>query len=134
MDSGINAVATVLLNDYKKPKNQIVTKARGITILLGILATGIAFYVSFIGGLIKAFYSFMGLFSAPILALFLLGVLNRRMVFHHWLIGLAVSLPFTLWLQHGLGAHWVWYFPSSLLVAFAVSAIASCFSSTSSTA
>ena len=70
MDSGINAVATVLLNDYKKPKNQIVTKARFITILLGILATGIAFYVSSIGGLIKAFYSFMGLFSAPILALF----------------------------------------------------------------
>ena len=70
MDSGINAVATVLLNDYKKPRNQIVTKARFITIILGILATGIAFYVSSIGGLIKAFYSFMGLFSAPILALF----------------------------------------------------------------
>ncbi|MFL2860671.1 MAG: sodium:solute symporter family transporter [Pontiellaceae bacterium] len=134
MDSGINAVATVLLNDYKKPKNKIVTKARGITILLGILATGIAFYVSSIGGLIKAFYSFMGLFSAPILALFLLGVLNRRMAFHHWLIGLAVSLPFTLWLQHGLGAHWVWYFPSSFIVAFVVSAVASCFSTTSSTA
>ena len=134
MDSGINAVATVLLNDYKKPKNQIVRKARGITILLGILATGIAFYVSSIGGLIKAFYSFMGLFSAPILALFLLGVLNRRTAFHHWLIGLVVSIPFTLWLQHGLGVHWVWYFPSSFIVAFAVSAIASCFSATSSTA
>ena len=134
MDSGINAVATVLLNDYKKPKNQIVRKARGITILLGILATGIAFYVSSIGGLIKAFYSFMGLFSAPILALFLLGVLNRRTAFHHWLIGLVVSIPFTLWLQHGLGVHWVWYFPSSFIVAFAVSAIASYFSATSSTA
>ena len=134
MDSGINAVATVLLNDYKKPKNQIVTKARCITIILGILATGIAFYVSSIGGLIKAFYSFMGLFSAPILALFLLGVLNRRTAFHHWLIGLAVSLPFTLWLQHGLGVHWVWYFPSSFIVAFTVSAIASCFSTTSSMA
>jgi Na+/proline symporter len=134
MDSGINAVATVLLNDYKKPKNHIVKKARGITILLGILATGIAFYVSSIGGLIKAFYSFMGLFSAPILALFLLGVLNRRTAFHHWLIGLAASLPFTLWLQHGLDAHWVWYFPSSFAVAFGVSAIASCFSATSSKA
>ena len=134
MDSGINAITTVLLNDYKKPQSQIVKKARGITLLLGILATGLAFYVSTIGGLIKAFYSFMGLFSAPILALFLLGVLHRRTTFYHWLIGLAASLPFTLWLQHGLGVHWVWYFPGSFTVAFGISAIASCFSATSSKA
>ena len=81
-------------------------------------ATAIAFYVATLGGLIKAFAAFMGLFSAPILALFLLGVLTRRTRFTDWLIGLAASIPLTLWVQHGLRVHWVWYFPLSFTVTF----------------
>jgi SSS family transporter len=126
MDSGINALATVLLNDFKKPGDHVVRHARLLTILLGILATAIAFYVATLGGLIKAFAAFMGLFSAPILALFLLGVLTRRTRFTDWLIGLAGSIPLTLWAQHGLRVHWVWYFPLSFTAAFLTTWLAGC--------
>ncbi|WP_372845848.1 sodium/solute symporter [Pontiella sp.] len=136
MDSGINSIATVIINDFKKPRSQApslkrqvsdVALARILTVVLGILATALAFYVSTIGGIIKAFASFMSLFSAPVLALFLLGVLTRKGNFYGWLIGLAVSVPATLWLQKTVEAHWVYYFPFSFLVAFGIALTASRF-------
>ncbi|NNJ71221.1 MAG: sodium/solute symporter [Kiritimatiellales bacterium] len=152
MDSGINSIATVLINDIKNPlraysrphtansnssSDQLsasgckmpafsdVTLARIITVVLGILATSLAFYVSTIGGIIKAFATFMSLFSAPVLALFLLGILTRKGNFRGWLIGLAVSVPATGWLQKGVGAHWVYFFPFSFIVAFGIALLAS---------
>jgi SSS family solute:Na+ symporter len=134
MDSGINSIATVVINDFKKPLFQVsdftfqvsdVTLARIITLVLGLLATGIAFYVSTIGGIIKAFASFMGLFSAPVLALFLLGVLTRRGNFYGWLIGLAASLCTTVWLQYLLEVHWTYFFPASFLTAFIIALLTS---------
>jgi SSS family transporter len=138
MDSGINSITTVLISDFKKPFSDHVSPpasriphisdvslARLLTILLGIAATALAFYVSTIGGIIKAFASFMSLFSAPVLALFVLGVLTRRGNFKGWLIGLAVSLPATLWLQKTVEAHWVYYFPFSFLIAFGIALLAS---------
>jgi Na+/proline symporter len=83
--------------------------------------------VSTIGGIIKAFASFMSLFSAPVLALFLLGVLTRRGNFFGWLVGLAVSVPATWWLQKEVDAHWVYYFPFSFLITFIIALLASRF-------
>ncbi|VGO12024.1 Sodium/glucose cotransporter [Pontiella desulfatans] len=131
MDSGINSIATVLINDFKiTPHDSRITDvalARIITVGLGVAATSLAFYVSTIGGIIKAFASFMSLFSAPVLALFLMGVLTRKGNFQGWLVGLAVSVPATLWLQKMVEAHWVYYFPVSFLVAFGTALLASRF-------
>jgi len=125
MDSGINSIATVLINDFAKSVKNEVKTARILTLVLGIAATGLAFYVSTIGGIIKAFTSFMSLFSAPVLALFLLGVLTRLGNFQGWLIGVAASVPATLWMQKGVEAHWVYFFPFSFLVAFSIALLAS---------
>jgi SSS family transporter len=130
MDSGINSVATVIINDFLKVRPHAsrltdVALARILTIVLGLTATSLAFYVSGIGGIIKAFASFMGLFSAPVLALFLLGILTRRGNFKGWLVGLAVSIPTTLWIQKIVEAHWVYYFPISFLSAFSTALFAS---------
>jgi SSS family transporter len=142
MDSGINSIATVIINDFKNPlskntqyavRNNDVSLARTITIVLGIASTLLAFYVSTIGGIIKAFASFMSLFSAPVLALFLLGVLTRRGNFYGWLVGLALSVPATLWLQKVVEAHWVYYFPFSFLIAFLTALLTSCLFKTEET-
>ena len=125
MDSGINSIATVVLNDFAPSVGNKVRAARVLTVLLGVFATALAFYVSTIGGIIKAFASFMGLFSAPVLALFLLGILTRRGNFKGWLAGLAVSIAATLWLQKGVGAHWVYYFPFSFATCFGTALLAS---------
>ncbi|MDH3982176.1 MAG: sodium/solute symporter [Kiritimatiellaceae bacterium] len=132
MDSGINSIATVLITDFSKCTSRTsrlsdVALARIITIGLGALATALAFYVSTIGGIIKAFASFMSLFSAPVLALFLLGVLTRKGSFYGWLVGLAVSVPTTWWLQKEIEVHWVYYFPCSFLTAFGIALLASRF-------
>ncbi len=125
MDSGINSIATVVVSDFIQKKDKAVSLARILTVLLGVFATGIAFYVSTVGGIVKAFATFMGLFSAPVLALFLMGILTRRANFWGWLIGLAVSVPSTLWLQKVVEAHWVYFFPFSFIVAFSIGLLAS---------
>jgi Na+/proline symporter len=125
MDSGINSIATVIISDFVKSAKNEVRLARILTVVLGVSATALAFYVSTLGGIIKAFASFMSLFSAPVLALFLLGILTRRGNFKGWLVGLCVSVPATLWLQKVVEAHWVYFFPFSFLVAFLVALFAS---------
>jgi SSS family transporter len=118
MDSGINSIATVVLNDFAEWVENKVKAARILTVVLGVSATALAFYVSTLGGIIKAFASFMSLFSAPVLALFLLGIFTKRGNFKGWLVGLSVSVVATLWLQKVVEAHWVYYFPFSLFTAF----------------
>ena len=127
MDSGINSIATVVLNDFAESTKNKVRAARLLTLALGILATALAFYVSTIGGIIKAFASFMSLFSAPVLALFLLGIFTKKGNFKGWLVGLAVSVAATLWLQKSVVAHWVYYFPFSFFTAFPAALVASRF-------
>jgi Na+/proline symporter len=133
MDSGINSLATVISNDFVKPfrtapadDHATVTRARWYTVGLGLFATFAAFGVRHIGDIIDAFATFMSLFGAPVLALFLLGIFTRRVRFESWLVGVLVSLPATLWLQHGTEVNWTYYFPFSFLVtlgvAYAVSA------------
>jgi len=120
MDSGVNSMSTVLVCDFVRPLRKLrrseqhdVRLARLLTLLLGTFATGVAFYVSRIENIFKASSSFLGLFAGPILALFLMGMLTRRANFSGWLIGVFVSLPTTLWLQHGTEVHFIYYFPFS---------------------
>lgn len=118
MDSGINSLATVIVNDFVKPlrhkaKTELedVRLARVLTFVLGAFAVAVACYVSTIEGLLKASSSFLGLFAGPILALFLLGILTRRADFQGWLVATAIALVATVWLQYGLEAHFTYYFP-----------------------
>ena len=128
MDSGISSISTVIVNDFVKPLRKTpadeakdLRLARGLTLALGIGATLIAYYVSTLGHIIRAFATFMSLFSAPILALFLLGIFTRRAHFAGWVVGAAVAIPATLFLQSGwVKAHWVYFFPFSFIVTFAI--------------
>ena len=124
VDSGINALSSVCVTNFKRVKHPLKS-ARMLTLIFGITATLLAFYVSTLGGLIKAFTSFMSLFSAPVLALFLLGICSKRASLGGWLIGTAGSVGVSLWLQHGLEAHWVYYFPASFITVFTLGYIGS---------
>jgi solute:Na+ symporter, SSS family len=127
IDSGINSIATVAITDFinpirkkrlQNPARSEVKLARLLTLLLGLFATATAFYISTIGGIIKAFASFMGLFSAPVLALFLLGITTKRGSFAGWCVGLAASFGTSYLLQHVIEAHWVYYFPAAFITAY----------------
>lgn len=136
MDSGINSIATVVINDFTQPLNALsgrkrkrsdVQLARILTVILGILATVLAFYISTIDNILEAFFGFMGLFSAPVLSLFLLGVLTQRGNFKGWLIGLAASLAMSIWIQNFTEIHKIYYIPASFFVSLSIALIASPF-------
>ncbi len=123
MDSGINSMTTVVLNDLVSPvrrqpvtSERAVLEARLLTLLLGGVATALAFYASTLAHIVKAFATFMSLFSAPVLALFLMGMFSRHTTFSAWLIGCAVGVPATWWVQNKTDVHWVYYFPLAFVL------------------
>jgi SSS family transporter len=129
MDSGINSMATVIVNDFifpvvgkeKLEGRPVVRLARILTALLGLLATALSVYLFLFSGkegIIETFATFMGLFSAPVLALFLLGLLTKRGLFIAWVPAAAISIGFTAWLQF-TEVSWIWYFPSGFAITFA---------------
>jgi SSS family transporter len=134
MDSGISCVSTVIVNDFVKPlrgghddDRQDLRLARGLTFALGAFATGLAFYVSSFGQLIEAYSSIISLFNAPILALFLLGILSRRSRLGHWILGAALGVAANVWVQRATEVHWIYFFPLSLGLSFGVAWLASRF-------
>ncbi len=129
MDSGINSIATVLIKDFNITPHGSrftdVSMARILTVALGVAATAIAFYVSSLDSILKAFLTFMGTFSAPVLALFLLGTLTRRGNFKGWLIGATASILFSVWLQKATNVHEIYYIPFSFALCFGIAWLAS---------
>ena len=120
MDSGINSMATVVVNDFIGEGLRPVHRARIVTALLGVLATGLSILLFFVGkaeGIIETFATFLGLFSAPVLALFLLGLLTTRGSFFAWLPAAALGIGFTFWLKT-TEVVWIWYFPAGFSVTF----------------
>jgi len=132
MDSGINSITTVVMHDFVEPlrKNRVtprndVRDARWLTLGLGTLATVMAFYASTLDHIVKAFATFMSLFSAPVLAIFLLGMLSRRASFSGWLVGVVVAVPVTWLAQQSDTLHWVYYFPVCFLITLTLGWLAS---------
>ena len=124
MDSGINSVTTVVINDFIKPlrkgvgdERSAVRLARMCALALGTFATVVSFIVSYIEDILQASQTFLGLFSGPVLALFLLGILTRRANFRGWLVGTVLALSATLWVQISTEVHWIWYFMISFTTA-----------------
>lgn len=126
MDSGINSMATVVVNDFifpmvgKKEDGETVRLARWVTAGLGALATALSIYLFFISkaeGIIETFATFMGLFSAPVLALFLLGLLTQRGLFKAWIPAALTSIGVTFWMQT-TEISWIWYFPFGFAISF----------------
>ena len=96
-----------------------------MVVVLGALATGMAFFVARIGDIIQGFSTFMSLFSAPILALFLLGMLTRNGHFKAWAFGAVVAIATTWCVQAYTPLNWTYYFPISFLVCFGLAVLLS---------
>ena len=130
MDSGINSIATVIVKDFVQPfrirkvaDKTDVLLARVLTVLLGVLATLVAFYAARIGSIVEAWSSFMSFFSGPILAVFLLGILFRRVNVIGWFVGCAVSVAVTFVIQIKTDVVWFYYLPIAFAVCFTVGLI-----------
>jgi Na+/proline symporter len=124
-----------VVNDFVKPlrgKNEMgegsdVFLARLLTVLFGGFAIGVAFFASSIEDMMKTTQGFLGLFSGPILALFLLGLLTRRAHFRAWVVGMVASVMTVMWIQYNTDTHFVYYFPISTLGTFTIGYVMSLF-------
>jgi solute:Na+ symporter, SSS family len=127
MDSGISCVSTVVIHDFLRPSRRTphseasdLQLARILTFALGAFATGLAFYVSRFGHLIEAYTHIVSLFNAPILGLFLLGMLTRRADFAGWAVGAACAIVVTQAVQSFPAIHFSWHFPLPLFLTVSV--------------
>jgi len=134
MDSGINSLATVIEHDFIKQfrrrvrtEQHDVKQARMLTVALGVAATALAFGITRMESIIEAFATFMGLFNAPVLALFVLGFVSDRARFGAWCTGVPLAVLATLAAKYHVGIHWVYFFPLSFAVSFTVGWILSAF-------
>lgn len=126
MDSGMNSISAVIVSDFVRPAHPTLSEtaalrlARVLTLALGAFATGVAFWASSIGGLVTAFLTIMGLFSAPVLALFLLGMLDRRARFSGWAVGTVVAISLTLLAQRYDAMNEIFFFPFSFSTTYSI--------------
>ncbi len=122
MDSGIHSLSTVITCDLVRPfrphwsEHGALNLARGLTLALGLVATLLAFAVQRFDDILDAFSTFMGLFNAPVLALFLLGMTTRRGLFGAWALTLAPALALVWYLRPHM--DWSWRFPLSFALCF----------------
>ena len=125
VDSGINSLSTVIVNDWIKPwrrresaPGRDVALARWLTVGLGLLATLTAIYAARVGNIVKMWMGVMGLFAAPILSIFVLGLFTRHAHFCGWLVGAACGIALTILLQTRFEAQimTVWHFPISFAI------------------
>jgi len=132
LDSGINSLSSVIMNDFIKPFRRRavsgrseVKLARTLTLVLGVFAIGAACYTVRIGEILKAASAFLSLFGGPVLSLFLLGMLTRRAHFRGWILGTLPSLGVSVWLQNWTEVHFIHYFPIAFGISFGLGYLAS---------
>nr|XP_039270916.1 sodium-coupled monocarboxylate transporter 1-like [Styela clava] len=79
VSSGINAMATVTIEDLIKPfakwsERTYMWITKGLVILFGLCSIGVAVLASYLGGILQAAYSILGMIGGPLIGLYTLGV------------------------------------------------------------
>jgi Na+/proline symporter len=130
VDSGLNSIATVLEVDFLRlwRRSQAtavreIATARWTTVLLGAVSTGVAFVMADIQDILDGFTQVASLFSAPVLALFALGILWRRTSFAAWLGSLGIVPPILSYVNVATKVNWSWRFPLSFVLTVAVTMV-----------
>jgi len=134
VDSGINSLSTVLINDYVRPlrrnpidSRQEVTLARVLTIVLGLFSVLAAVFAARVGNIVQMWMRIVGLFAAPVLSIFVLGMFTRTARFSGWLIGALLGIGLILFIQFQYADQImeVWYFPISFIITTCTGYVAS---------
>lgn len=131
LDSGLNSLTTSIMSDFRSTPQGDETdagrldKARKLTVLLGLVAINLGFFATRFENILDAFTTYMSLFAAPTLAMFLLGMTMRRGRFAGWIVGACVAIPAVLWIQAYTNVNWSYHVPFSFAVTYGVGVIVS---------
>jgi SSS family transporter len=94
-----------------------VRLARAVTLAWALITTAAALFVERLGDIVEIFGKISGFFSGPILGVFLLGILVRRVSSAGALAGLAIGVALTWWVTM-TNVSWLWYGPAGLAATF----------------
>jgi Na+/proline symporter len=105
LDSSMNSVATTVTTDfYRRFRPDVEDRhclrlARGLTVVLGALAAGVALWLAGAGvqSLFDQFLQIMGLLGGTLAGLFALGIFTRRASAAGATVGAAASLALLAW-------------------------------------
>lgn len=119
MDSGLNSVVAVMMSDFVRPaaaggEERRLRWARALTVALGAAATLAATQIARIGDMVRAFYTFTGMFSGPVLALFVLALAGRRRrpgELAAWAVSACAAVTLTATLTRRGLCHEIYLFP-----------------------
>ena len=81
LDSGLNSLTTVIMNDFKIIKNQSIINAKKITVLLGTISIFSALIIFKSDDLLIENFIILCHYLLPILSLFILGALTKFATF-----------------------------------------------------
>lgn len=125
VDSGINSLSTVIINDFIRPlrvkqdtESHDIVLARILTAVLGLFSVLAAMFAARIGNIVKMWMMVTGLFSAPVLSVFVLGMGTRKARFSGWIMGAMCGMILVVFFrcQYTEQIKDVWYFPVSFAV------------------
>lgn len=115
LSTSMNSLATTLITDFARPLRACVTEAgylalaRGLTVLLGCVGTGIAilFVVADVFDIFSTYITILGLFMGVLCGMFMLGMCTRRATSAGCLCGAVLSAGIALWVafRSGWGVH-----------------------------
>jgi sodium-coupled monocarboxylate transporter 8/12 len=135
ISAGLNSLTSASLVDFYQrlwprpnPDEQVQLRfARYLTLGYGALVIALAFLVQFLGTLLEASNSVIGLVGGPMLGLFGLGILTRRTTARGaligWVVGVAVLVPICFATE----VSFLWYSMIGCLTTMLVGSLASIF-------
>ncbi|XP_029048064.1 putative sodium-dependent multivitamin transporter [Osmia bicornis bicornis] len=107
----VNSLAAVILEDFIRPvcrtRGKEMSRAESMVIskilalIVGVACIAVAFMSRYLGGLLQAALTIFGVVGGPVLGLFTLGMFTERGNQQGAVIGLMISLIFSLWIGFG---------------------------------
>ena len=132
MSSSLNAIAATAVNDLYKPfrpardDKHYLKVSHVLTLIWGVVQIGVALAVrNQPGSALSMALSIASLINGPILGVFLVGTLLKRVSQAPALIGMLVSLGAMLYVFLGTKIAWTWYVLLGSLITFVVAWVAS---------
>jgi solute:Na+ symporter, SSS family len=132
MSSSLNSIAATAVNDLYKPfrpardDKHYLKVSHVLTVIWGVVQIGVALAVrNQPGSALSMALSIASLINGPILGVFLVGTLLKRVSQTPALIGMLVSLGSMLYVFLGTKIAWTWYVLLGSLIAFVVAWVAS---------
>lgn len=120
IDSGIHSITTALVVDFRdrlfphlRPKTEAgeMLAARTMVVVIGVLAITLACFVGQLGDVFAVAKKTVGAFSAPLLAVFVLGLFVRRATPTGVFFGTWIGAAFTLWFMYRFDEWFsMWFF------------------------